>query len=498
MTLNNRRIVLIMTDTQRHDMLGCYRQTGLQTPQLDSLAAGGLRFGKTYTTQPVCQAARAALFTGLFPHECNGWSNSSGLADNVPNIGQRLQRHGIHTAYVGKWHLDGGDYFGLGRCPKGWDPDYWFDMRNYLDRMTPEERLLSRQAANMKTHDFPAEFTYAHQCSDKAIQFLDKNSRDDFFLVVSYDEPHGPSISPPPFATMYADYAFPKSPNVEDSLQDKPEHQRVWAGDRLQQDHSGLQIMNPAFFGCNSFVDQEIGRVITAVRQQAPDALIIYTSDHGDLLHSHRLSGKGPAAYEEITHIPLIINGPGLAPGSVDEAPVSHIDLPPTIFDLMGLPVPRVFSGTSLLPQLTGQTAQVNPQVFIEFGRYEVDHDGFGGFQPLRAAYDGRYKLVINLLSSDELYDLESDPDELVNQIGAPDLAGIRNRLHDAILDWMNRTRDPFRGYYWERRPWRSDAAEPTWTYTNMTRQREDEDYEPRQLDYDTGLPMAAATRKKA
>jgi uncharacterized sulfatase len=164
----------------------------------------------------------------------------------------------------------------------------------------------------------------------------------------------------------------------------------------------------------------------------------------------------------------------------------------------MGLPVPRVFSGISLLPQLTGQAGQVNQQVFIEFGRYEVDHDGFGGFQPLRAAFDGRYKLVINLLTSDELYDLETDPDELVNRIGVPDQSAIRDKLHDAILDWMDQTRDPFRGYYWERRPWRSDAAQPTWAYTNMTHQREDEDYEPRQLDYDTGLPMTAATRKKA
>lgn len=497
MSLQNRKIILIMTDTQRYDMLGCYRQTGLQTPQLDSLAAGGRRFARAYTTQPVCQAARAALFTGQYPHECNGWANSSGLAENTHNIGERLQRHGIHTAYVGKWHLDGGDYFGLGRCPAGWDPDYWFDMRNYLDRMTAEERLLSRQTQMMQTHDFPAAFTYAHQCSDRAIQFLENHHQDDFFLVVSYDEPHGPSLAPPPFAQMYQDYLFPKSANVTDPLTGKPEHQRIWAGEQLERDLSGLEIKAPAFFGCNAFVDQEIGRVISAIRSHAPDALIIYTADHGDFLHSHRLSGKGPAAYEEITHIPLIMNGPGLAAGTVDPAPVSHINLPPTLFALMGLPIPRVFSGVSLLPQLTGQTAQVNKQVFIEFGRYEVDHDSFGGFQPLRAACDGRFKLVINLLTSDELYDLADDPAELDNRIADASLATVRDRLHDAILDWMNRTRDPFRGYYWERRPWRTDAALPTWTYTGLTRQREDEDYESRQLDYDTGLPMQAATRAK-
>ena len=115
----------------------------------------------------------------------------------------------------------------------------------------------------------------------------------------------------------------------------------------------------------------------------------------------------------------------------------------------------------------------------------------------MRAAFDGRYKLVINLLTSDELYDLETDPGELVNLINSPDHAAVRDRIHDAILDNMNRTRDPFRGYYWERRPWRTDAAPATWDYTLMTRQREEEDYEERQLDYSTGLPIVEATRKK-
>jgi uncharacterized sulfatase len=139
----------------------------------------------------------------------------------------------------------------------------------------------------------------------------------------------------------------------------------------------------------------------------------------------------------------------------------------------------------------------VNEAVFIEFGRYEVDHDGFGGFQPLRCAVDERWKLNVNLLSTDELYDLREDPAEMVNLIESPRHASVRDALHDRLLDWMNRTRDPFRGYWWERRPWRQGARPATWEYTGMTRQRENEEYEPRQLDYDTGLPMTAAVRKK-
>ena len=115
----------------------------------------------------------------------------------------------------------------------------------------------------------------------------------------------------------------------------------------------------------------------------------------------------------------------------------------------------------------------------------------------MRAVYDGQYKLAIHLLSGDELYDLVADPEEMINLIDSPDHADIRNRLHDAILNEMNASRDPFRGYYWARRTWRTDAAPATWDDSGMTRQREDEDYEPRQLDYGTGLAMTAAVRRK-
>src|SRR4051812_24462945 len=127
-----RQVIFIMTDTQRTDMLGCYGNADLKTPCLDRLAAEGLRFDKAYTCQPVCGPARAALFTGLYPHTNGAWGNSMAIGDNVKTLGQRLTDNGIHCGYLGKWHVDGSDYFGLGKCPPGWDKDYWYDMRMYL------------------------------------------------------------------------------------------------------------------------------------------------------------------------------------------------------------------------------------------------------------------------------------------------------------------------------------------------------------------------------
>jgi uncharacterized sulfatase len=167
------------------------------------------------------------------------------------------------------------------------------------------------------------------------------------------------------------------------------------------------------------------------------------------------------------------------------------------MLEFFGLPTPKTLAGRSLLSVFRQPERPANDAVFMEFGRYETDHDGFGGFQPIRAVRDDRYKLVINLLTTDELYDLEEDPFEMRNLIGSAEHAAVRDRLHDRLLAWMNDTRDPFRGYYWERRPWRGDARPATWDYTGMTRQREEDDYEPRQLDYATGLEMAAAVRKK-
>ncbi len=497
MSTTRTKIVVIMTDTQPTRVVGCYGNADMHTPRLDRLAQEGMRFDRAYTCQPVCGPARAGLFTGTYPHSCGSWANSMALGDNVKTIGQRLRDHGCHTAYIGKWHLDGGDYFGLGRCPDGWDDAYWYDMRRYLEELTPEERQHSRRTEANRDASLAREFTFGHRCSNRAIQFLQRHAEENFLLVVSYDEPHGPCLCPRPFSEMYRDYAMPKPRNVWDTLNDKPEHHRVWAGaDRATPD--ALELRYPDYLGCNAFVDDEIGRVLDAVDAHAPDALVIYTSDHGDMLHSHGIGGKGPAMYDEITRIPLIMRWPGVTPaGSVCAQPVSHIDLAPTIMCAAGMPVPKLFEGTPLQPALHDPAARVNDAVFIEFGRYEVDHDGFGGFQPVRCICDGRYKLAINLLTSDELYDLEADPQEMTNLITAPRAEHVRNALHDKLLDWMNRTRDPFRGYYWERRPWRADARNATWAYTGMTRQRENEEYEPRQLDYDTGLAIAAATRKK-
>ena len=492
-----QQVVLFLIDTQGANCVGTYAGIAeLGTPNIDRLAAKGVRFDTAYTCSPVCGPARSALLTGLYPHANGVLSNDQAPHLDIPTIGERLQKAGFATGYVGKWHLDGTDYFGHGNCPAGWSPDFWFDGRNYLDSLPDENsRLLSRRVLTpeeISENGITAEFTHAHRTADRARAFIEAHADQDFFLVVSIDEPHHPFICPEPFASGFLDFKFPIGESYYDDLSDKPRSQREWAGhfsgvsgDVVEQDGRAF-YRNPSYFGCNSFSDFEVGRVLEAIDRHVPDSMVIYTSDHGDMFHSHGLNGKGPVVYDEICRIPFIIRGGAeVESGVKSSAPVSHIDVVPTILDFFGEELPPILQGKSLLPQCRDATQIVNEQVFIEFNRFEIDHDGFGAFSPIRAVCDGRFKLAINLLDTDELYDLESDPAELHNLIQDEAHRAVRDRLHDLILEWQGHTRDVMRGPHWGRRVWR-DINESTWGGPTRPRPFDDR-FAPRTLLYDTG-----------
>ena len=492
-----KQIVVLMTDTTRKDMVGCYGNEKMKTPNLDRLAQEGIRYENAYTCQPVCGPARGAIFTGAFPHTNGVVTNSIGMGDNIKTIGQRLHDNKIECGYIGKWHLDGSDYFGNGVCPDGWNPKYWYDMRTYLSELSDEDKLRSRDSQTSYTEGFSEEFTYAHRCSDRAIAYLNEFKDQDFFLTVSYDEPHGQSLCPAPFNHMYDGFCFESSPSFQDDLSKKPMLQQLWAGKNLHAPESEINKASKGlslFLGCNSFADYEMGRVLDVISKLAPDAMVIYTSDHGDMLGAHRLTSKNAAAYKEVANIPLIIKGG--AKGQVVHEMASHIDIAPTIMDYFELPVPKTMEGKSMLAQIYDPSVKINDAVFTEFTRYEVDHDGFGGLQMMRAITTKRYKLVIHLLDTDEFYDLETDPYDVENRINDEAYEAVRNELHDKLLAHMDDTRDLYRGYQWKMRPWRKNVT-PDWNNGGYTRQRENEEYEPRQLDYDTGLPMEKAVRNK-
>lgn len=487
-----KQAVLIMVDTQRQDMLSCYDGDAARTPALDALARESMQFINGYTCQPVCGPARSAIFTGLYPHSNGMVANSMQLGANTKTAGEWLSPHGITCGYVGKWHLDGGDYFGYGKCPAGYHPSYWYDMRNFLEELSEEQRRKSRVPMACRDDDPREEDTYAHRCADRAIRFLEEFQEEDFFLTLSLDEPHEPSVCPRRFveALKKQKFKFHRTPNVKYRVKNSPAHHQVWAKEHSGSSFTSLRkLLQKGMLACNLFCDYEIGRVLNKIQELGLEPLILYTADHGDLFLSHGMIGKGCAMFNEVTRVPFLIKGGGFAPGR-NTTPVSHIDLLPTLMTYFGVKIPKMLQGAPL--QNIGQNERRD--IFMEFTRYEVDHDGFMGFQPIRCIFDGRYKLVINLLTEDELYDLQEDPYELENRILDRRYAKLRNELHERLIQWMNETRDVFRGYHWHCRPWRPDVK-PSFRHTGYTRQLEEEDFT--QLDYSTGLPMQGATRKK-
>lgn len=490
-----KQIILIMTDTQRQDMVGAYGIKEVKTPCLDQLAQEGVLFTNAYTTNPVCGPARSTIFSGLYSHSNGVVANGYSLRNKSYTMGERLQELNMNPTYIGKWHLDGGDYFGDGVCPNGWNEDYWYDMRCYLEELDEKDRIRSRKPRTV-LEGVNEEFTFAHRCSNRAIDFIEKNKDNDFLLVVSYDEPHHPYIAPKEYYDMFKDYQHPFYKNLDDTLDSKPEHQKLWSKKMFKE--KWYKNRTDAFwFGCNSFVDFEIGRVLDTAKDLTGDAMIMYTSDHGGAFNSHRIIDKGPAMYEEITKIPFIVKAPGVTKTPFTNTnTVSHVDILPTILEYIEADNIPSLEGQSIINEIE-ELQEKDDYRFIEFNRYEVDHDGFGGFQPIRCIVNNKYKLVINLLTSDEFYDLEKDPYEMVNEINNDFYDKVKKDMHKKLLDWQNETRDPYRGYYWAKRSWNSFDDLVSWDYTGYTRQYKESKGESKQLDYANGLEIDEYTRKK-
>ena len=141
---------------------------------------------------------------------------------------------------------------------------------------------------------------FGHRVCSRAVDYIKKYGDESFFLVTSLDEPHGPSLCPEPYASMYQNYEFPKKPNIYDTLEGKPDYQKVWAGKSRFADRDQVKIKEPSFFGCNSYADYELGKVIRAAKQYAPDAMIISCSNHYGIYGSSHSQAAGRK--EHFTH----------------------------------------------------------------------------------------------------------------------------------------------------------------------------------------------------
>ncbi len=368
------QVVIIITDSQGINIVGCYGRPEMRTPHLDRLAAEGMRFDRAYTTSPVCgPAPLRATHRNLSAHQRQ-------LGQPAPPRSERQDRgpaaRGAEPA---------------GRIYRQVAP-----RRDGLLRQRPlprgvGPRLLVRYA-QVSRGDVaggppllpprPHLGRTPRPRRDRGVyvrasvrgprpRFLAQHDRQDFLLVVSFDEPHHPSLCPPSFAEMFEHFDYALGENASDPMTDKPAHHREWAEAMPSAAGTAVRAISLRISAATPSWIPKSAACLEAVDIYAPHALVIYTSDHGEPLLSHGLCSKGPAMYEEAAHIPFLVRWPGqIAAGSVNPHPVSQIDLTPTILDVFRPGLPALPGGTEpgrrpspSPPHAAGET------IFLEFNR---------------------------------------------------------------------------------------------------------------------------------
>ncbi len=365
-------ILFIMTDQMTGRALSPDSQC--RTPNLDALAADGMRFSRCYTVNAICSPSRASLMTGTYPSTHGIWDCTHTQrrewvdlprAQPLTLFSERLADAGYRNGYFGKWHVEQSQQ--LERF--GWH-EYDLDCAGQRGDIVPGSELVLRTEGYRDTLMAAVQedaTSLSHPAFDAGIDFIrrtvSENADAPFCCFISTFEPHDPYIPPQRFLDLYDVDAIQLSPTLKNDLVDKPEvlarMRNVWR----DFDDDDWRAITAAYWASISFIDDQVGRVMALIDELglADDTIVVFTSDHGDMLGSHGLLTKGVAtSYEEVHNIPLVLRVPGMhvsgkQAGRVeDQALVSLVDLGPTLLDLCGLPALDRAQGRSFRPLLTG------------------------------------------------------------------------------------------------------------------------------------------------
>ena len=493
-----RNILFIMCDQLRRDHLSCYGHPRLHTPNLDALAARGVRFDRAYVQSPVCGPSRMSYYTGRYVHAHGASWNMVPLQVGTMTLGDHLRPYGVRSVLVGKTHMRA-DYPGMARLgidplgeigarvaecgfepyvrddgihPRsGHDPDPayndylraqgyggdnpWEDWANAAEGMDGE--LLSGWF--LKHSSRPARVADEHSetpwLTRRAMDFIAEAGDTPWLLHLSYIKPHWPYIVPQPYASMYRpEDALPVRRAAAEREAPHPvlgafqQHRvsRAFAEDDVRD------AVMPAYMGLIKQIDDQMGVLFgfLAERRLLDSTMIVFTSDHGDYLGDHWL-GEKELFHEPSVGIPLIICDPDARAdatrGTVCGNLVEAIDLAPTFLDVFGgWPQPHQLDGRSLRPLLFGETpADWRRHVVSEYDYAFQDARIALGTRPidcwLRMIFDGRWKYIHAEGFRPMLFDLESDPDEFIDLGADPALEPVRARLHEALFAWARRPR---------------------------------------------------------
>lgn len=434
--------LIIMSDEHNPKIMGASGHPIVSTPHLDGLAAAGTLFTSAYTTCPVCVPARAAFAVGKYIHQIGYWDNADAYEGAIPSWHHRLRERGHRVVSIGKLHFRGhpGDDNGFSEeiIPmnivegKG-------DLMGLLRHDLPE-RGLSWKIAKLAGPGETPYTAYDREICTRAQIWLREEApryRDrPWVLFVSFVCPHFPLVAPAEFYYRYPLDRMPLPKQYRENERPVHPYLQDYASSFVYDryfDEDKLRKAIAAYYGLCSFLDDNIGKVLRVLDDTglADTTRVLYTSDHGDNLGARGLWGKS-TLYEEVAGVPLIMKGPDIARGLRIRTPASHVDVYPTIMQCVGEDRPEMYDGhpgCSLFRLAAGEEADRN--VLSEY-------HGMGSTTGAFMIRHGRYKYVHYVAYPPQLFDLESDPEELHDLANDARHAGVlaecRARLY-AICD---------------------------------------------------------------
>ncbi|WP_197519561.1 sulfatase-like hydrolase/transferase [Pseudonocardia sp. HH130630-07] len=456
-------ILFLCTDQQRFDMLGAAGNPHVATPNLDRLAAESVLFENCYVQNPVCSPSRASLMTGQYVAAHGLHANGVDLPTGAPLFSRLLADGGL----IGK--------FRLGACGGGRSEprtDDGFRVFRWAHDPYPgsSENAYHRwlRAAHPELHaavldgsesadTLPTQAHYSRWVADEAIEFLTTGRRGDrpFLLIANFFDPHHGFGAPPEYRERYDAAALPPPVTTDDEPDTRPTlfaeasrrsyagHARGWA----EYTDDELADARAEYYAMVTLVDDEVGRILDRLDAEglAEDTVVVFTSDHGEMLGDHRLMLKGPFHYDCAVRVPLIVRRPGTAPDRRAEL-VQWVDLAPTLLDLAGLPPAPTHQGDSLTGLLRGDATGWRDWALCQYRDSGHAHDPPVHVTMLR---HDRWKLAVHHGApatgrgrTGELYDLVTDPDELVNLWDDAGHRDVRTGLQEKLLDVLVATED--------------------------------------------------------
>ncbi len=396
---NQPNVIVFFTDQQRWDTTGVHGNPLELTPNFDRFALGGTHLYNTCTCQPVCAPARASLQTGLYATETTVFRNGIALPPDHKTLAHYFGQAGYRTAYIGKWHLGSQD-----PVPEHEQGGYEYWLGSNLLEFTSEP--YNTVMYDTKGNPIKLPGYRVDALTDEVIRYVDAHQKEPFYLFVSFLEPH--------HQNHIDDYVAPDGYRERYTGRWVPPDLAALGGSTHQ--HLG------GYYGIVKRLDEALGRLMDALQSLglAEDTIVLYTSDHGSHFKTRNSEYKR-CCHESAIRVPTALWGPGFEGGGQVRQLVSLVDLPPTLLDAAGLPVPEEMQGHSIVPLLQGETGDWPEEIFLQISEAQVG----------RAVRTQRWKYSVVApdkhggrdSASDHyveefLYDLQADPYELTNLIG--------------------------------------------------------------------------------